>query len=387
MTWTLHSDGVNDSVSVGGNINTSEDFTLEIKFGNGNDTNLAWIAAETENRIFGVNNNNNTMYGKVTATTNRFRIRAFNTNSDFDWDDITHSFIDAHEYKIIQDGTDSFLYVDNVLKATLLSDTREIRIGSIMGNIGGEFTSFDLWYLNLADVTTPGNDRQFNADSSGGTGNVLPNDIGTDATLVNFPTDDSQWVDVSSGITITVDSGSYTVTGTDVILVDPPAAETIVINSGAYSISGTSINLVTDYVEVVTSGSYTYTGTNVNLVADYKEVISSGSYAYTGTDVILIDPPVSGSITIQSGLYTLAGTDINLLTSFKTQINTGSYSLTGTAINFAITRGMTIDQGSYIIQGTNINFSNTGASIWTDKPSVVTLWGDKSPVTTNWTDK
>lgn len=168
--------------------------------------------------------------------------------------------------------------------------------------------------------------------------------------------------DAASGITVTLDSGSYSYTGTDVILIDPPANETIVINAGSYTISGT----------------------NINLVADYREDISSGSYAYTGTDIILIDPIVPDSIIIDTGSYELTGTLIQ--TAIKTQVDSGSYALTGTAINFAITRGMTIEQGSYIIQGTNIDFSNTG-NIWTDKPSVDTLWGDKTSVITNWTDK
>ena len=205
--------------------------------------------------------------------------------------------------------------------------------------------------------------------------------VGSTQTVTDFSTETSQgfyinnsnntqtWVSEyradtlgSSGITITLDSGSYSVTGTDIILIDPPADETITIDAGSYSISGT----------------------NVNLIADYKEIISSGAYTYTGTDVILIDPIVPGSITIDSGSYSVSGALIQ--TSINTPINTDSYAVTGTAINFAITRGMTIDTGSYIIQGTNINFSNTG-NIWTDKPSVVTLWGDKTPVTTNWTDK
>jgi len=168
----------------------------------------------------------------------------------------------------------------------------------------------------------------------------------------------------AGGISITLDSGSYSLTGTDIILVDPPADETIVINSGSYAL----------------------TGTNVNLITDYRETALAGSYNYTGTDIVLIDPATPETIVISPGVYTLTGTNLGLITGFKTQIDTGSYSITGTEINFAITRGMTIVSGSYILQGTNIDFSNTG-NIWTDKPSVVTLWGDKTPVTTNWTDK
>ncbi len=169
-----------------------------------------------------------------------------------------------------------------------------------------------------------------------------------------------------------------TISGNDATGVNMPTAALGEPGSAWIDIGGSGITVTLD------SGSYSLTGTDVNLKADYREIISTGAYAYTGTDIILVDPPTSQTITIDPGSYLLTGTLIQ--TAIKTQVNTDSYALTGTAINFAITRGMTIEAGSYIIQGTDIEFSNTG-NIWTDKPSVVTLWGDKTPVITNWTDK
>jgi hypothetical protein len=53
----------------------------------------------------------------------------------------------------------------------------------------------DLSYIKFTDFITPANNLFSNAASSGGTGQILPDDIGSnDANLINFPTDNSQWI-------------------------------------------------------------------------------------------------------------------------------------------------------------------------------------------------
>lgn len=57
----------------------------------------------------------------------------------------------------------------------------------------------DLEYLEVTGVT---NAQKWNADLSGGTGSTLPTTSGTNqATLINFPTDNSQWIFFSTGTT------------------------------------------------------------------------------------------------------------------------------------------------------------------------------------------
>ena len=294
-----------------------------------------------------------------------------------------------HTLEIDSSNTTSPSFVVKLDGVTLLpiSDTTGGSVpvfGNVISGGGTGIRDFEGYIANLSltDATTPANDRTFFFDEV--TANtelsVEGNHTATySAITTGLPMRElftlngagTQWIGnngntLTIGLippeTLTLDSGSYLITGTDVILIDPPLNEIIVIDAGSYSISGTNVNLITDYVEV----------------------ISSGGYIYTGTDVILIDPSAPQSITIDAGAYLLTGTLIQ--TSIKTLINTGSYSTTGTEINFAITRGMTIDQGSYIIQGTNIDFDDTG-NVWIDKPSVSSLWGNKTPVTTNWTDK
>ena len=66
-------------------------------------------------------------------------------------------------------------------------------------NSSNTFCSMDLEYLEVTGVT---NAQKWNADLSGGTGSTLPTTSGTNqATLINFPTDNSQWIFFSTGTT------------------------------------------------------------------------------------------------------------------------------------------------------------------------------------------
>lgn len=65
--------------------------------------------------------------------------------------------------------------------------------------------------LEYCTVTGLGNSASWQADLSGGTGSTLPTVGGTNnATLINFPTDNSQWQGFSSAVTSTI---AYSVDG------------------------------------------------------------------------------------------------------------------------------------------------------------------------------
>ena len=210
MTLFLRSDGGNDWVDLNSSLTLSDDMTLTIRFKNGNDDAFS----DSINRVFGINNGNRTNYGKVTATTNRFRIRTTNTNVDFDWDDITHSFADDHTYSWDEDGADTIFSVDGNPEVTLIGSTPQIRLSRLQGNIGALFTVIDLQHVTIDDRTTSTNSRVLDSDLSLGTGSVLPDGSANnvDGDLTDFPGDDSQWITVSSGTTaeITETGPSFT---------------------------------------------------------------------------------------------------------------------------------------------------------------------------------
>lgn len=175
-----------------------------------------------------------------------------------------------------------------------------------------------------------------------GTGSVWPDAIGSaDGTLVNFPTDDSQWIDLGGGgISVTVDSGTYLYNGTDV-------------------------SLITSRILTVNSGTYNYTGTSVNLVRGLVLNADTGNYTYTGADATLT--------------FTPAG-------AFILTADSGVYAYTGTDINFNRDRVIIASSGTYTYSGTNIQIILPG-QIWTDKPTVSTTWTNQAQTITIWTDK
>lgn len=180
---------------------------------------------------------------------------------------------------------------------------------------------------------------------------------------------------LATGYTITIDSGSYTLTGTAVGLV---RGRRIVNDSGSYSLNGTAVNLVRGRRIVIDSGSYSVTGTNANLlfarsiiigagsyalngtavglVAGRVIVANAGSYSYTGTDVTLT-LTISRTITIDSGSYTLTGSAVGLLFGKRIAIDSGSYALTGTAVGLTSARRIIIDSASYALSGTAVNLA------------------------------
>lgn len=69
-------------------------------------------------------------------------------------------------------------------------------------NSSNSFCSMDLEYLEVTGVS---NAQKWDANL-GGAGTTLPTTSGTNqATLINFPTDNSQWISFSSGSTVTAD--------------------------------------------------------------------------------------------------------------------------------------------------------------------------------------
>lgn len=78
-------------------------------------------------------------------------------------------------------------------------------------NSSNSFCSMDLEYLEVTGVT---NAQKWDANLSGGTGTTLPTTSGTNqATLINFPTDNSQWIFFSSGQTVAVNGSLPKLTG------------------------------------------------------------------------------------------------------------------------------------------------------------------------------
>ena len=202
-------------------------------------------------------------------------------------------------------------------------------------------------------------------DSTGGftLNNVATEDLTgtytgyTSAELVNFATGNLQtkstsflatagspfigaFLEASSGVSLTVDSGAYLYTGTDA-------------------------QLLTARILKADEGAYLYTGTSASLLKGFILTASSGSYSYLGQDATLT--------------YTPAG-------AFILTADSGNYTYTGSNINFNRDRVIIASSGTYNYSGTDIQIILPG-QIWTDKPSASTNWNNQTVTTTIWTDK
>ena len=160
------------------------------------------------------------------------------------------------------------------------------------------------------------------------------------------------------GEILAIDSGSYTLTGSNVSL---KAQYKSTLESGSYSLSGSALGLIHDSKLIADSGTYSLTGTQANLTAARKIIADNGSYNLTGTDVTLVYTPGGGGevLSIDSGSFSLSGSDIGLKVARLIGANTGNYNLTGQSLALTYNAKTAVDSGSYSLNGSNVNlFAN-----------------------------
>lgn len=197
-----------------------------------------------------------------------------------------------------------------------------------------------------------------NCASSDGTGS---------AGLINLAS--TELVDPGSGDYRTKSTSVLATAGTGGsfvgVALESSSGITLTVDSGAYTYTGTNAELIRAKILNADSGAYNYTGSSINLLKGSVLSADSGSYSYLGQDVTLI--------------YTPAG-------SFVLSADSGVYAYTGQDINFNRDRVIIAGSGVYSYNGTDIQITLPG-QIWTDKPSASTNWNDQTSVTTIWTDK
>jgi len=169
--------------------------------------------------------------GDTTLNATQFRISLFGYGAPTFNHGVNYS--DTHEYKFNYDGTDAWLEVDGVEVA-----------GRVTG-VSGYFTgirhilpattrgAFDLYHLSLDLDGT--NILNLEPSASNGTGSILPDTSvsGNNGTLVNFPTDDSQWVFYDAG------GGGLVITS--IAIASAESFGTPVLTAGAVTLSPETI--------------------------------------------------------------------------------------------------------------------------------------------------
>lgn len=208
MGYRLRFDGVNDYCQFGSSMSIdigTTAYTFEAKF----------ILNAVPSGIGGLLGRNGTAAGFFVTSTRNLAVYTGGTNryqtaSNFILNDGA-----VHTYRLEHDAGGAWrAYRDGSLIESgtfTLSTTAAPLIWIGQGNNGSNtFISMDLEYI---EVTGPANAQKWDANLSGGTGTTLPTTSGTNqATLINFPTDNSQWISFSSGSTVTTDI-AYSVDG------------------------------------------------------------------------------------------------------------------------------------------------------------------------------
>jgi hypothetical protein len=144
-------------------------------------------------------------------------------------------------------------------------------------NSSNSFCSMDLEYLEVTGVT---NAQKWNADLSGGTGSTLPTVSGSNqATLINFPTDNSQWIsaggatayaDVLSGFTMSQSVGNLAA-------VRGYSAQ---LSGVLLSYSAGSAESTRGYSSLLNGVSYSLSVGDMSTVRGYSSLLNGGTYAY-----------------------------------------------------------------------------------------------------------
>lgn len=150
-------------------------------------------------------------------------------------------------------------------------------------------TMWTAWDMEEMGITSTTFSETYQANLSGGAGSVLPTVSGNNnGTLVNFPTDGSQWGGFGATYTLTAQGGTYSYSGGSAGLNRGYKLEA---QGATYSYSGASANLTYNTAVVyrldALGTSYSYVGASASLLRDFRLTAQGGAYSYSGANATL----------------------------------------------------------------------------------------------------
>jgi hypothetical protein len=353
MAYYLSADGVNDVAVLDSTMSRSENaWEIEFRVANKNLTSnifapivgtgqfenyvrVRWIGSDTQlmSRISGVNYS---LTSAIDTSDNLF-----------------------HKYNIIANGTVLEFFIDDIkmgdfpFTGSVMAFDRVLATGSQYGFLNLDYIE----YFDRSSGRVSVNKWNANSLSSNGIGSILYDDVGgNNGTLINFPTDNSQWVFYDDG------GGSIDVTG-----------QTANYNHSA--IPG-SVELTGEITVTGGTANYNYSGLNggVELTGEIVVNGQTANYNYTGLNGSVL---LQGQINVigQTATYDYTGLNASVLLS-------GEIVVTGQTANY-----------DYFGVGATINLfdiwqiKDPVSTNWTVKDKELTDWGIKDPVKTVWSKK
>lgn len=153
---------------------------------------------------------------------------------------------------------------------------------------------------------------------------------------------------------LTVDSQSITVTGTDASLLYD---RVLSVDSGSFTLTGTAATLNKGFTLVVDSQSITVTGTDTGVFYNRSLPVDSQSITVTGTNASTL---FNRQVSVDSQSITVTGTDASTLYDRVIGAESGSVTLSGTAATLTVS-----SVGNYSIsaEGKAIALTPTDASL------------------------
>jgi hypothetical protein len=152
-----------------------------------------------------------------------------------------------------------------------------------------------------------------------------------------------------TGYDLTLESGSYTLTGSAVSF---KHTYNLSLGSGTHSITGSDVTLTADRTLALAGGSYAITGTAVGFKHTYNLTLGGGSYTVTGSDLAF---DLTRLLSLGSGEYTVTGSDITLFAGTKTLFaDPGEYTVTGSDVSLVHDKTLSLSGGSYTVTGSDV---------------------------------
>ena len=196
-------------------------------------------------------------------------------------------------------------------------------------SVGGVFDLFDNDTIEL---------ETFDAGDNGGTDQTNADSVSFFA--LNLDSTNSS----GTAYSLTIDAGSYTLTGTDATF---PRALGLTIDAGSYSLTGSDADFPLDFMVLANSGSYSVSGNDVGLNVGKVLIADPSSYALTGDDASL---NISAIFQVDAGSYAYAGSDATLTTGIAPLIaDAGFYNVVGSPATLTFSGSVGGDDGTGIL--------------------------------------
>lgn len=367
MVAVLRSDGVNDVAS----LRDASDVQVGSISNAGGSTYVWWIKGTLRAAPTGVcgllgSSAGSTSNGFVTNATLQLRVYTAGTNRYGTGDNFFEVGV-YHHYRLEHDAGGAWrIYRDNmvtpVASGTFTTSTNFARLDQMFrsSNSSAMYAAFDLEEMGIESSTFT---ETYQASLSGGTGNILPTVSGNNkATLVNFPTDNSQWIGFGGGGTaqdITV-SNAETLQQAQQAIVSTTQAITVnnaeTLQQAQQAVISTTQAIAVSNAETLQQAQQVSVGVSQAIevsiaqqLTEAQQVTITQGGAVPGQDIVVLTAEQrteAVAVTVSTNQNIVAGSAETLQQSQQVVISTSQQVLTNNAQQLTEAQQVTITQGA-----------------------------------------